>query len=130
MRGNKRSNTRPEWVVRKILFKLGYRYRLHSADLPGKPDIVFRRQRAAIFVNGCFWHQHKDRSCPLQSKPRSNTAYWDAKLARNVQRDAENRSRLATLGWRQLTIWECETQREELIKATLTEFLGPNVMRR
>lgn len=129
MQGNKRSHTRPEMVVRRILHELGYRYRLHSTDLPGKPDIVFRSRKAVVFVNGCFWHQHPDQSCPLRSKPRSNSAYWNAKLARNVERDAENRSRLAVRGWRELTVWECETRHEEALIIKLSTFLGSKVQR-
>ncbi len=127
MRGNKRSNTRPEMAVRKILHALGYRYRLHAADLPGKPDIVFRSRKLAIFVHGCFWHQHTSRACPLRSRPRSNTDYWTAKLSRNVERDIENRARLKELGWRCIVTWECETRKPEILRTKLASlFQSPD----
>jgi DNA mismatch endonuclease (patch repair protein) len=125
MRGNKRSNTRPEIAVRKALHALGYRFRLHARDLPGQPDIIFRHRRRVIFVHGCFWHQHPDLNCPLRSKPRANASYWDAKLARNSERDAENLSRLAALGWDTIAVWECEIADRELLRRRLVEFLGP-----
>lgn len=124
MRGNKRAGTRPEMMVRRLLHRLGYRYRLQASDLPGKPDIVFRRHKVAILVNGCFWHQHDDPCCPLRAKPRSNTGYWDAKLARNVQRDTETRAALEALGWRLLIVWECETRDAKRVEARLTTELG------
>jgi len=119
MRGNVRSNTRPELVVRRLLHSLGYRYRLHASDIPGKPDVVFRRRKIALFVHGCFWHQHPSANCPLRSAPRSNTAYWNAKLARNVERDRENQAKLEELGWRVLTVWECETRNRKALGARL-----------
>lgn len=111
-------------AVRCLLHGLGYRYRLHALDLPGKPDIVFRSRKSVIFVNGCFWHQHQDPSCPLRSRPRANTSYWDAKLERNVERDAENRAQFNSLGWQILTVWECETMDPGKLKARLAAFLG------
>src|SRR5579885_1709787 len=84
-------NTRPEICVRKMLFRLGYRYRLHARDLPGKPDIVFRRRRKVIFVNGCFWHQHPNSACADARRPKSNVSYWEPKLDRITQRDRRRR---------------------------------------
>ncbi len=130
MRGNKRADTRPEVAVRKVLHSVGYRYRLHAVDLPGKPDIVFRPRKIAIFVHGCFWHQHSSPSCPLASKPRSNTGYWDAKLTRNVERDSDSLAELAALGWKVLTVWECETRDREGLKEKLSERLGPTLLTR
>lgn len=124
MRGNKRSDTRPELAVRRLLHALGYRYRLHASDLPGKPDIVFRPRKIAVFVHGCFWHQHADLACPLRSAPSTNRHYWLAKLARNVQRDAENKARLCALGWRVETVWECEVADPEELKKRLEEILA------
>lgn len=109
MRGNKREGTRPELVVRRALTELGLRYRLHAAALPGKPDIVFHAQRIVIFVHGCFWHQHANANCPLRTTPRSNRTYWNAKLRRNVLRDHSTKRALRRLGWKVVTIWECQT---------------------
>lgn len=97
-------DTKPELMIRKGLHALGFRYRLHVKDLPGKPDLVFRRHGSVIFVNGCFWHGH---SCPRCRMPSTNADYWNRKVARNVERDAMNRRSLLDEGWRVLTIWEC-----------------------
>ena len=118
-------DTLPELTVRHLLHSMGFRYRLHRSDLPGKPDIVFRSRKIVIFVHGCFWHQHPDPRCPLRSKPRSNTGYWDAKLERNVERDTENSARLGSLGWRTLTVWECEIRDSRRLSARLGTLLGP-----
>ncbi|MDE2636222.1 MAG: very short patch repair endonuclease [Chloroflexota bacterium] len=97
-------NTKPELLIRKRLHALGFRYRLHVKDLPGKPDLVFPRYKSVIQINGCFWHGH---SCPRCRMPSSNTEYWNRKVARNMERDAANRRLLLNEGWRVLTIWEC-----------------------
>lgn len=97
-------DTKPELMIRKGLHASGFRYRLHVKDLPGKPDLVFRRYGSVIFVNGCFWHGH---SCPRCRMPSTNADYWKRKVARNVERDAMNRRSLLDEGWRVLTIWEC-----------------------
>lgn len=123
MRGNRRADTRPEMIVRRLLHRMGYRYRLHAQDLPGKPDIVFRGRRIAIRVHGCFWHQHADPACPLAAKPRSNTGYWDAKLARNVARDALQQAALGALGWRAVTVWECECRDPDRLAIALDAIL-------
>ena len=112
----------PEMLVRRLAFRLGYRYRLHAANLPGKPDLVFPGRKKVIFVHGCFWHQHRD--CAEGRLPRSNTDYWVPKLTRNVQRDAESRARLRRAGWKALVIWECETKVEARLAAKLKKFLG------
>jgi len=98
-------NTKPEIIVRKWLWKNGYRYRLHRKDLPGKPDIVLAKYRAAIFVHGCFWHRHK---CKYGSEPKTNKDFWNKKLNDNVKRDRKNIENLKYSGWRVLIIWECE----------------------
>ena len=99
-------DTAPEMVVRRALTAMGYRYRLHRRDLPGTPDIAFIGRRAAVFVHGCFWHGH---GCARGSRaPRANAAYWRDKIAGNRARDARNGAALAALGWRVLTLWECE----------------------
>lgn len=97
-------DTKPELLIRKGLHALGFRYRLHVKDLPGKPDLVFRRYRAVIEINGCFWHGH---ACPRCRMPSSNIEYWNRKIARNRERDISNRQLLLDEGWRVLTIWEC-----------------------
>src|ERR1041384_5019799 len=106
MRSIRKTNTRPELAVRRLAHALGYRFRLHRRDLPGKPDLVFPSRRAVIFVHGCFWHQHA--RCIDGRKPQSNVRNWGPKLDRNVQRDAEHIAALAANGWRAFVIWECE----------------------
>jgi len=125
MRSIRSTETMPELTTRHMLHRMGYRYRKHCRDLPGTPDIVFPGRRKAIFVHGCFWHQHPP-PCPRRSVvPRSNAHYWASKLARNVERDQENRSALAALGWQALVIWECELA-DPLLQSRLRDFLGPN----
>jgi DNA mismatch endonuclease, patch repair protein len=121
-------NTNPELAVRHLLFSLDYRYRLHRSDLPGQPDIVFQARKKAIFVHGCFWHQHA--KCRRTHTPKSNLHYWPRKLARNKERDRANRRTLARMGWSVLVIWECEIRNLDKLKSTLTRFLGPAVRRK
>jgi DNA mismatch endonuclease, patch repair protein len=99
-------NTRPEIAVRKLLHKLGYRFRLHRKDLPGNPDIVLARWRTAVFIHGCFWHRHE--GCPNTRTPKSKIDFWTSKFDENIRRDRSVRERLEALGWRVLVIWECE----------------------
>lgn len=102
------ADTKPELVVRRHLHAAGFRFRLHAATLPGKPDIVLPRHRAAILVHGCFWHVH---DCPLGTvKPKTNADFWAAKRARTVERDAEKLAALRELGWRVRVVWECEIE--------------------
>ena len=101
-------DTRPERVVRSLLFRHGFRFRLHRADLPGKPDIVLPRYKTVVFVHGCFWHRHP--GCKRASMPASNVAYWERKFARTVVRDAANQAALERSGWRVFIIWECALQ--------------------
>ena len=98
------TNTQPELEVRRRLFSMGFRYRLHRRDLPGVPDLVFPKYHAVVFIHGCFWHYH---GCRRSSVPRSRTAWWKQKLEENRRRDSEVVSRLRNLGWRVLIIWEC-----------------------
>jgi DNA mismatch endonuclease (patch repair protein) len=116
-------DTKPEITVRKLLHALGYRFRLHRRDLPGKPDIVLPRHRLAIFVHGCFWHQHP--GCRLASKPKTRQDYWTPKLAGNVRRDAEAQEALAALGWRVEIIWECAARKPEQLKLRVLEAMDP-----
>ena len=106
-------NTTPEKRLRSDLHRAGFRFRLHVKSLPGTPDIVFPRRRKVIFVHGCFWHSH---SCKRGSRPKSNTDFWDRKLDTNRKRDARNRRRLSMLGWRSLTIWECEVHSSKAVR--------------
>ena len=102
---------------------MGYRYRLHGRNLPGRPDLVFGPRHAVIFVHGCFWHQHDKEHCLDGRLPKSNSEYWHAKLKRNVERDAKVQAELSALGWRILVIWECEAKDESVLKERLREFL-------
>lgn len=119
------TGTKPEMLVRSLVHRLGYRFRLHARDLPGKPDLVFRSRRKVIFVHGCFWHQHAKLSCKDGRAPKSNLGYWAGKLARNVTRDARNIEALNALGFRVLVIWECEAALPDArLAARLRRFLG------
>jgi DNA mismatch endonuclease (patch repair protein) len=122
MRSIRKANTAPERIVRRALRELGVRYRLHARELPGCPDIVFRKRRKAIFVHGCFWHQHE--GCRLAKLPSARPEYWVPKLARNRQRDRAALARLASLGWQALVVWECELRDESGLRAKLERFLG------
>lgn len=99
-------DTRPERIVRSLLHRIGFRFRLHRRDLPGKPDIVLPRRKAVIFVHGCFWHQHQ--GCKGATIPKTNTEFWLKKFNRNVERDLEATTALKGTGWRVLYVWECE----------------------
>ena len=114
---------KPELDVRKLVHRMGYRYRLHRKDLPGKPDMVFPSRRKVIFVHGCFWHQHSAENCLDGRHPKSNTDYWRPKLTRNVERDAEHLSRLDADGWQVLVIWECETKNLGEMARRIASFL-------
>lgn len=121
MRQIKSKDMKPELLVRRLVHGMGYRYRLHRKDLPGKPDLVFGPRQKAIFVHGCFWHQHAN--CGEGRPPGSNAGYWGPKLNRNVQRDAEHLTSLAAAGWRTLVVWECEAKNVEALRKNLRRFL-------
>lgn len=106
----KGKNSKPEMVVRRLVHGMGYRYRLHRKDLPGKPDLVLPRHRTVIFVHGCFWHRHHDDACTLARMPKSRLEFWEPKLEANRLRDIRNKDALEALGWRVLTVWECEVK--------------------
>lgn len=114
-------DTRPELVVRSVAHRLGYRFRLHRRELPGTPDLVLTRHRAAVFVNGCFWHGH---DCKRGALPRTNEEFWSKKIKGNAARDAVVHDQLVAAGWRVLTIWECETHDTDSIAEKLREFLN------
>ena len=117
----KSQDTEPELIVRRIVHGMGYRFRLHRKDLPGKPDIVLPRYRKAIFVHGCFWHMHKCKYGKV--KPKTNSSFWADKRNSNVARDQKNRARLKKDGWDVLIIWECWTKDIKKLERKLTEFL-------
>lgn len=114
-------DTRPEMVVRRLIHGLGFRYRLHAKDLPGKPDITFRKKRKVIFVHGCFWHRHSE--CKLARLPKSRTDFWVPKLERNKIRDEKVIAQLIEEGWEVLVIWECQTNDIEQLEKKLLSFL-------
>lgn len=101
-------NTKPEKFVRSLLHSMGYRFRIHRKDLPGKPDIVLPKYKTVIFVHGCFWHQHP--RCKRATMPKSNQDYWIPKIQRNIERDKENQRFLKEAGWKVVVIWECEVK--------------------
>lgn len=123
-------DTKPEIIVRKWLWSRGFRYRINSKRLPGKPDVVLRKYRTCIFINGCFWHGHRVTESPVQDSgftiqssecckiPKTNRDFWIAKIRRNMERDREDRQRLTQMGWHSITVWECElkpAKREETL---------------
>lgn len=120
MRRIRSKNTRPEMVVRRLIHSMGYRYRLHRKDIAGKPDISIRSRKTAIFIHGCFWHQHS--GCREGRMPKSNVAYWIPKLRRNVSRDEAALEYLSSLGWKTLVIWECETRDIDTLKNKILLF--------
>jgi DNA mismatch endonuclease (patch repair protein) len=113
-------NTGPELLLRRLLHQSGYRYRLHSKSLPGKPDISFPRRRKAIFVHGCFWHGH---GCAKGRPPKSRSDYWAPKLQANKERDERHTARLADLGWSSIVVWQCELQDPEEALRRVKKFL-------
>jgi DNA mismatch endonuclease (patch repair protein) len=116
-------DTKPEMIVRRLVHRLGYRYRLHRRDLPGKPDLVFSGRRKAIFVHGCFWHRHPDPDCRLARLPKTRLDFWAAKLEGNAERDARTTTALAAAGWRVLILWECEIRSNRDLQDRITQFL-------
>lgn len=115
-------DTKPELMLRKLLFVKGYRYRTHNKELPGKPDLVLRKYRTVIFVHGCFWHYHQD--CREGRIPDTNTTFWKTKLSKNVARDKRHKEALIASGWRVITVWECEIENQaEYIIKTIEEIL-------
>jgi DNA mismatch endonuclease, patch repair protein len=114
-------DTRPELAVRRLLYGMGFRYRLHADDLPGKPDIVFRRKNKAILIHGCFWHRHV--GCPKASMPKTQPDFWRHKFTANVSRDKVVLQALTAQGWSILTVWQCELRNVEQLKDRLNDFL-------
>lgn len=120
----KAKNSKPELFVRRLLTQMGYRYRLHRADLPGKPDIAFIGRRKVIFVHGCFWHGH---ACKRGARaPKANQDYWCRKIANNRARDERNCAALSDMGWSSLALWECQLVDEPMLRQRMIAFLsGP-----
>ncbi|GFM59776.1 very short patch repair endonuclease [Pseudomonas cichorii] len=114
-------DTKPELVVRRLVFAMGYRYRLHYKQLPGSPDLVFTKRKKAIFVNGCFWHGHA--GCRYGRLPKSRVEFWQAKIGRNRERDRENIASLEARGFEVLTVWQCELKEIEILAKKLNEFI-------
>ena len=115
-------DTKPELAVRKLVFSMGHRYRIHGSGLPSKPDLVFSRKKKAIFVHGCFWHRHA--GCRKATTPASNTEYWLPKFSRTVERDRESLAALHVMGWTTLVVWECELKDMDALASKLREFLN------
>lgn len=115
------SDTKPEMIVRRLLFSMNYRYRLHRRDLPGRPDVAFSGRRKVIFVHGCFWHRHP--GCRKATSPKTRADFWAEKFDRNVERDRRAIEQLAEMGWRSLVVWECETKASEVLAIRLKHFL-------
>ncbi len=115
------AHTKPEIRVRSMLHRMGYRFRLHRKDLPGKPDIVLPKYQTVIFVHGCFWHRHP--GCRFAYTPKSRVEFWSKKFARNVERHKEVEAELSEQDWRVVLVWECETKNEETLYEVLTERL-------
>lgn len=121
MRAVKSKNTAPEMIVRKLIYNLGYRYRLHGSHLPGNPDIFLNKKKKAIFIHGCFWHGH---SCARGNRvPSNNNTYWVNKINRNKERDKRNYEALSEIGWQILIIWECDLKKIEIVREKLANFL-------
>ena len=111
-------NTKPEMKVRKFLYGLGFRYRLHDKKLPGKPDIILKKYNTVIQVRGCFWHGH---NCKVDHKPKSNQEYWELKIEKNMARDQKNDSLLRDMGWNVIVIWECECRKADLFEKVMKD---------
>ena len=129
----KGKGTKPELLVRKFLFARGFRYRLNHPRLPGHPDLVLRKYKTVIFVNGCFWHGHE--GCRYYVLPKSNVAFWQAKVERNKARDVEDRKKLTSMGWHCITVWECQLKPKvrqktlEALACTLNRIYLNNLVR-
>jgi len=124
MRRIKSKNSDPEMAVRSLVHRMGYRFRLHRKDLPGKPDLVFPRLRKVIFVHGCFWHRHENPACLDGRMPKSRPEYWIPKLTGNQDRDKRNLKAIAAAGWQALVLWECDIAKDQkALEKTLRRFL-------
>jgi DNA mismatch endonuclease (patch repair protein) len=120
MRRVRRKDTPQELEVRRMLYGMGYRYRINVKGLPGTPDIAIRSRRKAIFVHGCFWHRH---NCYLATTPKTSVEFWQTKFEQNVERDKRNERMLKTLGWTVMTVWQCQLEKPDLLKKRLKRFM-------
>lgn len=120
----KQKDTGPEKLVRRLLHRLGYRFRLHRKDLPGRPDIVFSPRKKVIFVHGCFWHGH---GCSKGQLPKSKLEYWAPKISSNKERDKKQIMQLKKLGWKVCVVWQCEIEFTEELQQKLKEFIGTTI---
>ena len=114
-------NTAPEVIFRKLIHRAGFRYRLHVKTLPGKPDLVLKKYRTAVFIHGCFWHGHEN--CKRGNQPKTNIKYWSEKIKRNMEKDAKNVIMLKNADWRIFTVWECELKKPEDVLKRFQEFI-------
>lgn len=121
MRSVRRSGTKPEVAVRRVLHSLGFRFRLHRRDLPGTPDIVLPKYKTVVFVHGCFWHRH--RGCKRSTTPKTRVEFWTRKFAQNVDRDRRDVDDLKRLGWSVIQLWECETFDPDTLRKRLLSVL-------
>ena len=117
------ADTKPEMLVRRLVYGMGYRYRLHRRDLPGAPDLVFSGRRKVIFVHGCFWHRHPDPRCPLARLPKSRLDFWRPKLEGNRKRDVRNEKKLKDIGWEVMVVWECQLRNDQALRRSIRKFL-------
>lgn len=117
-------NTKPELIVRSLLHRMGYRFRIHRADLPGNPDISLPRHKKVIFIHGCFWHGHIE--CPRAKRPSTNQEFWQKKLDKNIERDRQNIAKLDDLGWTVLVIWQCEMKDLGKLEQKIDGFMRKN----
>jgi len=120
----RRANTKPELVVRSMLHRLGYRFRIQLGGVPGRPDVAFAGRHKAIFVHGCFWHAHD--GCPTWRLPKTRRAFWRKKFEKNKERDARLLSDAKNAGWKCLVVWECETRDQVKLSSRLVRYLGPS----
>lgn len=120
-------DTKPERMLRSMIHRMGFRYRLHDRSLPGTPDIVFRRLKKVIFLHGCFWHRHAARACQLARLPKSRLDFWQPKLEQNRLRDKRIGRELIKMGWQSLTIWECQLKNPTVVSNRVQSFLKDEI---